>query len=317
MKFRIFIILLLCLLLFACTEKKQNPTLDVKQISLFKVPELYKSPVVCAANNKIVFTDAEDGVIYVYNYAGEKLKSFGNKGQGPGEFQGVYHIVYQENQNLWYFYDLYHWKIHVYSDTFDYIKSEKTSSIIAGMKPWKDNVLIQVRIPVSVDGSRIFDDRIKVFNPKGEEKTIRNKLLKSITDVEFMLEYGLMFDTNSNKLFVLDKQQNTFSVEEYTDENTKIKWEMEDNITVIDNAKISGIYAGKDFIIIKRLKPEDEEDTYYTYYEFYDFNQHYLGKLILNNKNEYIIDVYESKLIKLVKDENGDYSCSILEVKLL
>ncbi len=314
MKYRFFLLLLPCLFLFYCTDKKHDHTLNVKQISLFKVPELYKSPVVCAANDKIVFTDAEDGVIHVYNYSGKRLKSFGNKGQGPGEFQGVYHIGYQENENLWYFYDLYHWKIHVYSDTFDYIKSEKTPSIIAGMKPWKDNVIVQVRIPVSVDGSRIFDDRIKVFNQKGEEKIVRNKLLKSITDVEFMLEYGLMFDTNYNKLFVLDKQQNTFSIEEYSDENTKIKWELENNITVIDNAKISGIYAGKDFIILKRFKSDEEAEKYYSHYEFYDLNQKYLGKLILDNEKEYIIDVYESKLIKLVKDETGDYSCSILEV---
>ena len=122
---------LFILILIGCTKLTKKTHFYLKLISKFKVQDIY-SPELCAAKDKIFVTNSyksTDGKIYVYDYNGNLLKTFGSKGKRPGEFEFIVHIFYNYTKKLLGIYDLNGFKILYFDNNFKFINSVSTSKV--------------------------------------------------------------------------------------------------------------------------------------------------------------------------------------------
>ena len=104
----------LCIILAGCTGSHSDYYLDFKKYSFTKADLIIDANLdkqiafpsfVRTAGDYFLVYDGQIGKIHKFNYHGDKLMSFGNKGRGPGEFQSVTNYWIMDDAFLFYDYN--------------------------------------------------------------------------------------------------------------------------------------------------------------------------------------------------------------------
>ncbi len=305
------LIFFLLFVISGCSDRRNsNGKLSILPVISFEIEGAGSSPIVHASDEYIFVSDMLDGIVNVYNYEGNKIKTFGSKGKGPGEFLSVSMLCRLEPLNELVIYDIYQQRLSFFNKEFELSNTVNIQEYLLSLQPLQNNLLYVTRKPVENGMKSGFND-IVIMNKTGEDKKIiAKKFLPASDDVLAYVDKSLMIDTNSENLFVLNRGDDDFGIEQYVKGTDKKVWKLNREKVNIEFAKINSIHCGSNFIVLNLVKTDNSLS-----YAFFDLDEQFLGELTMNAENEYIIDVYGNKLLKLVTDENGDYYISVLKVK--
>ncbi len=303
-------IFILMFVISGCSDRRNSDgKLSILPVISFEIEGAGSSPIVHASKDYIFISDMLDGIVNVYNYEGNKIKTFGSKGKGPGEFLSVSMLCRLEPLDELVIYDVYQKRLSFFNKEFELSNTVNIQEYLLSIQPLQNNLLYVTRKPAENGMMSGFNDLVTMKNISSDEKIITKKFLPASDDVLTYVDKGLLIDTNSENLFVLNRGDD-FVIEQYVNGTNKKIWKLNKEKINIEFTKLNSIHCGSNFIILNLVKADNSMN-----YAFFDFDEQFLGELNMNTENEYIIDVHKNKLIKLVTDENGDYICSIMEVK--
>jgi len=163
---------------------QEKPSVTFKKVSTIKGDDenFIRSPIEIFAHNDLVYiADMSDMKIKVFKVSGEFVRSFGNRGRGPGEFQHFTKLWLNQDNNL-VVVDFFNSKMAFFNTTGEFISEKKFNS---GKIQWPRHFEIVNEEQTLVKYS-IKPDSKKVFH-------IWDKNFTSI-DYEFSLPEDLEYD---------------------------------------------------------------------------------------------------------------------------
>ena len=134
----------------------------------------YKDFLITTGENQILYVvDRDNQKIYIIDFSGKVFKSFGGKGEGPGEFHGVNELLFAENRlyvNDWGVF------IHVFDEKGNFLRLVRTKGLIIHKIKVLKGKIFGVANDYRVEGRKVTVlDAIYLINEKGEVlKKIKN-----------------------------------------------------------------------------------------------------------------------------------------------
>ena len=270
------------MLIVSCNSsnsKREKLSLDL--INSFtlkdKISELF---LTFAFEDKIIIFDECDG--YIYDYNGNLLTTFGGKGKGPSELLHPFYCYYDLFDKQIVVYDIYALKLVKYNLEGEYIKSDEIENLLLYKKNFSE---------FSVSNYRHLDEKITDIV---EVTTIDSTIIsyrKEYDSTNDIRNQRLTVDANDDNIFILDIQQNNYILLCYDKFANTIYTKKGPN----KNNNFS-IFAGKDFLIFA----SQDKDSGIFVYEILDSKGNCIDTFTMNSDNNYIVDVYNSKLVKKV-----------------
>ncbi len=303
---KFFIVILIALAIFACHKDIENKKLKLHLVNKFKMIDIY-SPELCATKDKIFVTNSyksTDGKIYVYDYNGNLLKTFGSKGKGPGEFELIVQLFYNPFKNNLGVYDFYNMKIQYFDENYKLIHSD-AGILIFSISSKIGKQIRFYKIPKITDNKNFYYT-VELIEPDGIKKIIKEKREKNIS--KSILNDAILTDTNEKNIFIYDFDNDVSYIEKYDKKgNLSEKWKKLEHKNI---KRYEKILVGKDFLLLSLIDTNDKH-----FYDVYDLSQNYLGRINMENEDDKIAYVYE-KYIFWLKENKGDdsYECEIYEL---
>ncbi len=315
MKAKYFIQLLLIFGLCSCNYRMQERKLAFDIISEFNLLRI-TNPVLCASDDKVFVTNIRkqtDGEIYEYNYNGELLSKFGQKGAGPNEFTNIFNLFYDYKRKLLGIYEPFKYSISFYNDNNSLVEKQKLKKVIFNNVFTSDSNLL--RYYYSHKGENLkYRYLHDVYNNNSEPISIKEKEVISKGDHSTFKE-STRIAANMDFFFIWDLNGNETSVEQFDVEGNPVKkWDLEMLPRYLENIKKHNrIHAGDDFILYDF---QDNNDVHF--YDAYDFKNKYLGTIRMSKPEDTIPFVFKDKIFMLEYNEQDDedfYVCKILKMK--
>lgn len=260
-------------------EKEENVSLNLTDSFELnnKISELF---LTFAFEDKIIIFDECDG--YIYDYNGNLLTIFGGKGKGPGELLHPFYCYYDLFDKQIVVYDIYALKLVRYNLEGEYIISDEIANLLLYKKNFSG---------FSVTNYRYLDKKVTDIV---EVTTIDSTIIsyeKEYDSTNDVRNQRLTVDANDDNIFILDIQQNSYILLCYDKFANMIYKKKGAN----KNNNFS-IFAGKAFLIFA----SQDKDSGIFIYDIIDSKGNYIDTFTMNSEDNYIVDVYNSKLIKKV-----------------
>ena len=330
MKFIIYSIIILFLIFNTACSKRDNRISNnviVKLQDSIKLNNFFiskKKAEVFVRNKYLYFSNQELNQINSLNIKTKKITTFGNKGKGPGEFNSITSIYYDNKNDNICIYDAQLRRITYFDKNNKLIKIEKIDKLFKS-DYIKSHILDITKIhnKYYLMGKKLFlknkemIDTITEIDANKHAKFIvrRNRKVEANNNlglVEFAIRNFLRFDFNTNTLFILDNADKNFSVLSYNiDTGKKDEIAINQNSLQTENYKyVRKIFAGSDFFILEIIAPDDLK-----IYEFYNLSGKFLKKLVMENELSFIGEVNNDSLYVFEYNEKVDiHYCNIYKL---
>ena len=309
-----FLIVSVCAFLFSNCAKSQGTKeeLQLQLLSSFNMVHIYEVPIFLAIDDIIFSSNITDGGICIMDHLGNHIQDIGSSGKGPGEFLSILNMCWSEINKQLIVYDVYSSQISYFDKLYEFLYSEKVYNVFFNIALIEESLVTQYREYTNNNNDIIVHDIIQTKDTSGNIIIIKKKKLKSTDDISYYIDNALIMDANNKDIFILDRSNINFNIEQYNKDNIKTKWELNiHKLKTKKQKKIVSLLVGSDFIL---LALNDENNI--MIYEIYDFDENYIGKIEMSSEDEYIADVFQKKIFVVKTNEDGDYICNIFEVNL-
>jgi len=142
---------LLCIILSGCSGSHSEYNLGFKRYSIIEADliidaksdkEIAFPSFVRTSTDFFLIYDGQMGKIHKFNYEGEKMMSFGNKGRGPGEFQSITNYWITDDGYLFYDYNAAKFVHYDYKGLFVCEKQIEKEYLTPGIARLSDNKFV-------------------------------------------------------------------------------------------------------------------------------------------------------------------------------
>jgi len=165
-------------------------------------------------NSNIYILDKFNCSVKKFDKSGGFIRSFGGKGQGPGEMTGPMSLMF--NNEIIYIMDLDQQKVHTFSVSGDYTKSlETASNNLRFITPINENKFIGFKRSYSDDGKTITHELMMSSSKTDQTFTFEKQVLKNDIKDYQLNNYYNAFAISKDKIYVSKYGSNNYEIDVY------------------------------------------------------------------------------------------------------